>query len=94
MTVVRAHVDEDLEALARAEAILFEDDPWGVETFRELVEAPGRRLFVAERDDITGGWVVRNEHVPGRVALVTDDQCSCRQGAVWGICKHIAAVEK
>ncbi len=58
MMVVRAHVDDDLDALARAESVLFEDDPWGVDAFRELIDGPGRRLLVAERDDQPVGYVL------------------------------------
>lgn len=50
--------------------------------------------FHAEPDPLTGGWLVRNEHVPGRITLVSaEGECSCRQGRLWDRCKHLAAVE-
>lgn len=50
--------------------------------------------YVAELDTVTDGWIVRNVNVPGRVELVNDrGECSCRYGRVFGVCRHIAAVE-
>lgn len=51
--------------------------------------------FIAEPDTITGGWIVRNVNVPGRFDIVSiDGECSCRQGRVFGLCKHLAAIER
>lgn len=63
---------------------------------QEAIERLARQCpqFVAEHDDVGGGWLVRNERVLGRTELVINGQCSCLRGKVFAICKHIAAVER
>lgn len=48
----------DFDALARAEVVLFDDDPWSAAAFAELTQGPGRRLLVAVREDETVGYVL------------------------------------
>jgi hypothetical protein len=49
--------------------------------------------FVAVSATITTGWVVRNPTISGRVELVSDrEECACRYGRVFGICRHMVAV--
>lgn len=63
---------------------------------RETLSRLARRYpqFHAEPDPVSGGHIVRNEKVPGRVTVVdAQGRCSCARGRLFDICKHIAAVE-
>ena len=49
--------------------------------------------FVAEADPVSGGYIVRNRLVPGRVTIVTaGGECSCTRYRLFDLCKHVAAV--
>lgn len=49
--------------------------------------------FSAERDSVTGGFVVRHRSTPGICHIVMPDgSCQCQQHHDWGWCVHTAAV--
>jgi len=51
--------------------------------------------FETAPDAITGGHVVRNPRIPGRIEVVnTSGECSCRRFTLWGVCRHSALVEQ
>lgn len=74
------------------------------ETLERIEEARRERLsrlasraahFATEADPVhSGGYIVRNQRVPGRVEVVNAaGDCSCRRFAIWRRCKHAALVE-
>lgn len=64
---------------------------------RECVSRLARQAshFETAPEVVTGGHVVRNPRIPGRVEVVNRaGECTCRRFAVRGRCKHAALVEE